>query len=626
MDNKFESIVVGTAGHIDHGKTSLVKALTGYNTDTLDEEQQRGITINLGFAYFTLPNGKVMGIVDVPGHEKFIKNMLAGACGIDIAMVVIAANEGIMPQTKEHIDILSYLGIQKSVVVITKIDMVDDDFKELVLEDTKEYLSKTFLNTAPIIQVDCISGDGINELIKALTDISNQIQKPKQNKNVRLNVDRSFSIKGFGTVVTGTLSSGTIHINDKLMIYPKEISAKVRSLQVHQHDVDESLSGQRTAMNLSGISVDDVPRGSVISTKGYVSITKTIDIHFTVSNNTKMKISKMDLIKIYIGTKEVVAKINLLAQKEVSAGHNGYAQLLLDEYVAVRKDDCFVMRSITPVCTVGGGRIVNPLAKRYKKISDFDINLLTKKDVGSINEKLESFVYSFPFIDRQNLSNLVNSENMDVALEQMIINQKLICLSGCYIHLDYINSFYKEINRILENYHNEFPLRNGMPNAELQSQQQIVDENWMFSLVIARLQEKQMIIISESIIKLPNFTPKYSPEQLSIKKEIETRLLESKYEALIISEITNKDNAKIQVVESIIDDILVNIDGTYVIHKKYFDNAKQIVKEIANEKGYIRLSDLRDKLQISRKYALVLLERFDREKFTKRTGEDRILI
>ncbi len=361
-----DSIIVGTAGHIDHGKTALVKALTGHDTDTLAEEKKRGISINLGFTGFILPNGRTLGIVDVPGHERFIKNMLAGATGIDAALIIIAANEGIMPQTREHMDILSYLGIQKYLIVLTKIDLVDEEFKELVIEDIQSFIKGTFLEGTKIVEVDSVSRKGFNDLIRELEILTSNIRERSFTKKPRMNIDRVFSVKGYGTVVTGTLMEGVLKTEDELVVYPQGIAVKVRNLQVHEHNVESAYAGQRTAINLSNVAVDEVKRGNTVATKDSVFVTDRIDVRFSIVRTTKLEMGRFYKLKLYVGAAEEVARFVPISHKKVKAGDEGYGQILLDHEIAVLKGDRFVLRTISPVTTIGGGIIIDPKAAKYK--------------------------------------------------------------------------------------------------------------------------------------------------------------------------------------------------------------------------------------------------------------------
>ena len=332
-----KNIIIGTAGHIDHGKTSLIKALTGRDTDTLKEEKQRGISINLGFTYFDLPSNKRAGIVDVPGHEKFIKNMLAGSSGIDIVLLVVACDEGVMPQTIEHLDILNFLDIKNGIIVLTKCQKVDEDFKELVKEDIRERLEGTFLDNVDIIEVDSISGYGIDKLINKIDDISNAIESKNEDSPSRLNIDRVFSVKGFGTIITGTLLEGKIKINDELLIYPKGIKAKIRGIQVHGENVEVAYAGQRTAINISNVKVEEIERGDVLADINSLEESKMLDVKISLVKHTSRELKHWDRLKLYHGTKETLCRAVPLDKDYIKKNESAYVQLRLEEGIVVKK-------------------------------------------------------------------------------------------------------------------------------------------------------------------------------------------------------------------------------------------------------------------------------------------------
>lgn len=339
-----KNIIIGTAGHIDHGKTTLIKALTGRDTDTLKEEKQRGISINLGFTYFDLPSNKRAGIVDVPGHEKFIKNMLAGSSGIDIVLLVVACDEGVMPQTIEHLDILNFLDIKNGIIVLTKCQKVDEDFKELVKEDIREKLEGTFLDNVDIIEVDSISGYGIDKLINKIDDISNAIESKNEYSPSRLNIDRVFSAKGFGTIITGTLLEGKIKINDELLIYPKGIKAKIRGIQVHGENVEVAYAGQRTAINISNVKVEEIERGDVLADINSLEESKMLDVKISLVKHTSRELKHWDRLKLYHGTKETLCRAVPLDKDYIKKNESAYVQLRLEEGIVVKKGDKFVDR------------------------------------------------------------------------------------------------------------------------------------------------------------------------------------------------------------------------------------------------------------------------------------------
>jgi selenocysteine-specific elongation factor len=625
MGDSMDSIIVGTAGHIDHGKTALVKALTGCDTDTLAEEKKRGISINLGFASFRLPNGRNIGIVDVPGHEKFIKNMLAGATGIDLALIIIAATEGIMPQTREHIEILGYLGIQKYLIVLTKVDMVDEEFKDLVVEDIRDFLKETFLAQTKIVEVDSISRKGLDTLIKELENLSFDIQERSFTKKTRMNVDRVFSIKGYGTVVTGTLMEGVIKVNDELTVYPQGLSAKVRNLQVHDHNVEEAYAGQRTAINLSGLSLEELKRGNTVAVKDSVYVTNIIDVKFRIVADTKFELKRFSRLKLYVGSTEVLAKIVPITHKTVKSKDEGYAQIILDHPIVVLKGDRFVLRTITPVTTIGGGIIIDPKPQRYKQFTEELIKSVSLKDSSSVDEIMEEYVKGHPFSVLQEIAAFINGERLEAELKDLMEKGTVIQIGKQYAHKEFLKRFQSGVESVLMDYHKGHPLRNGMPKAELIEKFNLANKK-QGEILLQYLSEIKRVKIEQNLVSTISFQPELTQNQQNIKKELLSRIHMSGYSLMTIAELTENKKDRQQVLEFMLKEELFLLPGQYIMNRNQYEGLKEQAKKLFIEKGMLKLSDFRDMAGTSRKFALLLLERFDQEKFTKRQGEDRIIV
>ncbi|MBS5718889.1 MAG: selenocysteine-specific translation elongation factor, partial [Megasphaera micronuciformis] len=354
------NIVIGTAGHVDHGKTTLIKALTGIETDTTKEEKKRGMSINLGFAYLDLPHGHRVGIVDVPGHEKFIKNMVAGLPGINLVLLVIDAGEGVMPQTREHIDILTLLGVRNFLIVLTKVDTVDEELLELAVDDIREQLAGTPLEHADIVKTDAVSGKGIPELLKKIEECADKAQDEREDGSARLNVDRVFSVKGFGTVVTGTLLDGTLSAGDELTVYPSLKKTRVRNIQVHEQDVKKVTSHHRTALNLAGLTTDEIERGDVLSASNQLKPTWMLDVKVTCLKHAVAPITLWDRVRLLIGTREVMARAVPIGTDSIQPGEEGFLQLRLEtEQVVVKERDRFIIRTYSPMHTIAGGEVLD---------------------------------------------------------------------------------------------------------------------------------------------------------------------------------------------------------------------------------------------------------------------------
>ncbi|WP_094604086.1 Selenocysteine-specific elongation factor [Sporomusa silvacetica DSM 10669] len=621
-----DSIVIGTAGHIDHGKTALVKALTGFDADTLEEEKRRGITINLGFAYCRLPCGKTAGLVDVPGHERFVKNMLAGAGGIDIAMVVIAANEGIMPQTREHIHILHYLGIQKAIVVITKIGMVEDDFRELVVEDAKEYLATTFLQQAPMVQVDSITGQGIPELTSLLDFMATGVRREAVSRPARMPVDRVFSVKGFGTVVTGTLNEGSISLNDELGVYPQGLPVKVRGIQIHEQAVPTARAGQRTALNLAGVSVEQVRRGCVVAARGSVQATCALDVHLSIAPDASQPVKRMERLKLYLGATEVLARVILMGRKQIYPGEECYGKLQTESPVIARKSDRFVLRSLTPVQTIGGGRVVDPAAKWSGYTDDQALAIMQTKDKGTSQQVLEAFARETLFGDKDAIASAANMYDVGKYFETLMQNGRIMFFENRVVHVEALQTLLEQTLSILEVYHTQYPLRAGIPKAELQEQLEFAGRPREFEWLQGWMKETGQIGQSGLMLYKAGFAPVFSKKLGTIRDEMLAAVQKAGYSLLTDNELVGNDKDRQTVLEALLQTDFMTVAGHVILLRTLYLQAKETAVRLARAEGAIRLSDFRDSLGTSRKYALLLLEKMDREKFTSRQGEERVLL
>ncbi|MBR0441630.1 MAG: selenocysteine-specific translation elongation factor, partial [Firmicutes bacterium] len=384
------NVIIGTAGHVDHGKTCLIQALTGKNTDRLKEEQQRGITIELGFADMTAPDGTDIGIIDVPGHEKFIRNMLAGIGGIDIVLLVVAADEGVMPQTVEHLDIMRLLDIKRGIIVITKADLADEDWLELVEDDIRTACAGSFLENAPAVRVSSYTGQGIEELRSMIFDMIKTLEDRNTDPGLlRIPVDRVFTIAGFGTVITGTLTQGQIRQGQEVMIYPSGITARVRNLQVHNNMVETAYAGQRTAVNLTGIKKEEINRGDVVAAKNSITPGKLLDVRLDLLADSNRTIKSGDRVHFYYGASETLCKVSLLGVELLGPGETCYAQLFFDEDVSIKKGDHYVIRYYSPVETIGGGIVLDASPKKHRKKDTGVIEALRIRESGDETAVLE---------------------------------------------------------------------------------------------------------------------------------------------------------------------------------------------------------------------------------------------
>lgn len=627
-DNMKNNIIIGTAGHIDHGKTTLVKALSGIETDTTKEEKERGLSINLGFAYFDLPNGKRCGIVDVPGHEKFIKNMLAGVSGINLVLLLIDAKEGIMPQTKEHVDILSLLGINNCIVVITKIDLVDKEYLELVREDVEDYISNTSLSGSKIIEVDSISRKGIEKLLEEIEKETSYIEQKNINKDARLNIDRVFQIKGFGTVVTGTLIEGQVNVGDELELYPSGLRVKVRNIQVHEKDVNTAYAGQRTAINLANIKLSDVKRGDSLAKEGSLIITNVIDVEIKLISHIKYSLELWDRIRFYTGTIEVMARVVPLGTDKIASGERGFVQLRLEEEIAIKNQDKFIIRTYSPMETIGGGIILDSKPIKHTRFNEEVLLRLTSQLSGNLEQLIlnnlllsDSFIVSINEIKKELGCQI---EELNSAINELERDKAIIKTPMGYIHEKKYNEILEDVKKILADYHTKYKLRAGMPRIELVSKFKIVKKD--LNVLLDIFVNNGSIQSTNNIISNNNFKVEYNSQQSKEKVSIEKILLESGYTPPSKKELINNSKVRKEVLESLIGTKVINLDEDLVIHNNYYKEAANKVREhfITNDK--LTLAEFRDMTGSSRKYSMAILESLDRDKVTRRVENYRVLI
>ena len=625
-----KNVILGTAGHIDHGKTTLIKALTGRETDNLKEEKQRGISINLGFTYFDLPSKKRVGIVDVPGHEKFIKNMLAGACGIDIVLLVVAADEGVMPQTVEHLDILNYLGVKKGIIVLTKCDLVDEDFISLVKDEVKEKTKSLFIENAPIVEVDSVSGRGLEELVKKIDEISEDIEEKKIDAPARMSIDRVFSLKGFGTIVTGTLIEGKISIDDEMTIYPSEKKVKVRNLQVHGCDVKTAYAGQRTAINLSNIKVSEIQRGDVIAETGSVEESMMIDVNISLVEHCKKSLKHWDRIRVFHGTKQILCRIVPLNEDEIPYGESGYAQLRLEEKIVAKKGDRFIIRSYSPMDTIGGGIIIDTAPKKHKIYDESVIETLKIKEKGELKDIIEEYL-------KLNLSNYITlkdlisytgdkEEYVKEGLDVLIKENKVIPVNKYYLHISHYNKLKDKTMDILNKYHKQYRLRKGILKEELRSRVDSKLKVKDMDIILNKMAEDKQIKVRDNLVSNYEFEVVFNQKQLSIKKEIENITRKNKLSCLVTKdEICNKNKFYEEVLEALIGDTIQKLDDTYYVDKDIYENMKNELINYLKQNNQITVAQFRDITNSNRKTSIAILEHFDRNRITKRIDDKRVL-
>ena len=631
-------VIVGTAGHIDHGKTTLIRALTGRETDTLDEEKKRGISINLGFTYFDLPSGKRAGIIDVPGHEKFIKNMLAGISSIDVVLLVIAADEGVMPQTEEHLEILSLLNIKKGIVVLTKKDMVDEEWLSMIEDDIKEKLKGTFLEKSTLIAVSGKTKDGISELIEEIEKATDEVESKDREGHFRLPVDRVFTISGFGTVVTGTIISGRVSVGDSLELYPSKIECKVRNIQVHEENQTHAEAGQRCAINLTNIKKDDISRGDILSSINIMEPSFILDCKFKYLNSQDNNLENRQRVRVYHGTKEVLGRLVLLDKDELKPGEEGYCQIRLEEELTTQRGDRIVVRNYSPMTTIGGAIIIEPHSKKVKRFDNEYIEELKIKESGSSEDIVEKVVetISSNFPDTKEILKALgrNEESIEEILQTLLKNKKIIKLNSLdnslYIHSRFLMNKCDEINNILDKFHKENPLKVGISKEEVKSKvfgKKLKGKT--YDELLKLLEERGELKIINSFLAQNDFEIKFTKEQKRIKDKMikaykEGNLQPPKFDDIIKDE---KDKSACKMVYQCLLDSedLIKVADDCIFLKENYLKAKQDIIKYITDNGSISAGEARDMWNTSRKYAVGLLEHFDTIKLTKRLEDKRVL-
>lgn len=630
------NVIIGTAGHIDHGKTTLIKALTGRDTDRLKEEKERGITIDLGFTYFDLPDGRRAGIIDVPGHERFIKNMLAGVSGFDIVLLVVAANEGVMPQTKEHLDILNLLMVKKGIIVVTKIDLVDKEWLSLVIEEIREAVKDTFLRDAPIIPVSSLTGEGLDELKNTIAKITNEVEARELDTAFRLNIDRVFVISGFGTVVTGTLISGIIEEGQKVEIYPSNIITRVRGIQVHEKSVKKAFAGQRVALNLANVKKDEIRRGDVIAPPGWYTPSFMLDVKIYLIKDSPVPIKNLDRIRLYIGTKEVLGRAVILDREDVFSGEEAYVQLRLEEKVVSERGDRFIVRTYSPMYTIGGGIVIEPNPPKRKRFDNDVIEELKNKERDNLADIILQVLNENPFLDKKALIKVLNlsSTKIEQELQKLLSEGKIYAIgTGEEIYfLTYkrFNELIAKIKETLQDYRKEFYLKKGIPKEELRSKIFGNLKTKVFEEFLQFLKENNIIDIEKNLIFEKDFKIVLEEKYMRKLEEIEKLFYEKGLKPPKIEEVLSQvglnEKEKTMYLDYLTEEcILVKISDEIFIHREHYYKALKELQEYIIKNGNITVSEYRDLLGVSRKYALALLEFFDRERITVRNGDVRIL-
>jgi len=626
------NVIIGTAGHIDHGKTTLIKALTGIETDRLKEEKRRGITIELGFAYFDLPSNRRAGIIDVPGHEKFIKNMLAGATGIDLVLFVVAADEGVMPQTIEHLDILNILGVEKGIIVITKKDLVEEDILEMVKEEIRETVKETFLENSDIVAVSSTTGENLDILKQKIDEYTKKVKEHNIEASFRLNIDRVFTLKGHGTVVTGTLLEGEILKNENIVVYPSGKEVKVRSIQVHGQSVEKALAGQRTAINLVGIKKEELNRGDVLAKANSLKETKIVDIKLKLLKRSKRELKNFSRVRFYHGTKEIMARLILLNSNLVKPGEEVYAQLRLEESTALKYGDKFVIRFYSPMETIGGGIVLEPAANKHKRFNDEIIEQMMDKEKGSLDKLIETFVYTSEklLLEKNEVMSKMNKNPIEIEEKlNLLIEEGILIKLGKDLlsHFERLRKIEEKVLIYVDDFHKKNQLKEGINKEEIKSKFFKDIKGNLFDLILDYYTSQNTIKMNNGLISLKNFKVELSDKQQDRKQDILNMFESGEFKPPTIKSLENVFSEEdFKLMNLLLQEgklIRINSEIIYEINS-YLKMKKEIIKYI-EENGKISAGDLKELIDTSRKYSIPFLEHLDENKITKRIENYRIL-
>ena len=628
-------IILGTAGHIDHGKSSLVKALTGTDPDRLKEEKERGITLDLGFASLDLANGNRLGIVDVPGHEGLIKNMLAGVGGMDIVMLVIAADEGIMPQTREHLAICDLLQVKKGLIALTKMDMVDKDWLALVTDEVRETVKGTFLEKSPLIPVSPKTGENLPLLVQELIKLSAEVTPKSSNGILRLPIDRVFTMKGFGTVITGTLLSGTISVEQEVEVLPKGIRTKVRGLQSHNQASPRAIAGQRTAVNLQAVEKDQLSRGDTIVGPGFFKPTKTLDAKLNLLAQAPRGLKTGSRVRFYNSTQEAIGRITILGTKELAPGEEAFVQFRLEQPVIIQHGDRYILRFYSPMETLGGGVVLNPHTRRHRpatmQASLKDLGVLEK---GALPDKLGLLVFGNGLAGMEEAEAIgsiaADKQEIVAALAAAAQKKTIQRIDNLYVHATHLSALENKISSLVKHFHHENPLKPGLDKEELKGMLRMRINQKVLNNAIESMVKKKQIEADGSKLRAPGFKPAGG----KINDEVKNRIVEAIKKGGTQPPVREEFPALFSISDKDAKDLLrlladegrtIRINDSLHLDKDVVETIRTDLKKHLEEKKEITMAEFRDLAKTSRKFAVPLMEYFDSQKLTQRIGDKRML-
>ncbi|MBQ9419042.1 MAG: selenocysteine-specific translation elongation factor [Synergistaceae bacterium] len=620
------SLVLGTAGHIDHGKTALINALTGINCDRLIEERKRGITIELGFAPLTLDDDRVVSVIDVPGHEKFIRQMVAGASGIDAALLVIAADESVMPQTREHLAIMELLGVHDGLIAVNKIDRIKDEegMLDLVVDDVRDFVKGTFLEGKAIVPVSAITGENLDELRAEIKNLIDRVNVRPRSGAFFLPVDRAFTISGFGTVVTGTAYHGTANTGDKIEVLPSSIDGRVRTLQVHSKSVESAFAGQRVAINLAGVDIDEISRGDVVCHKGVFKSTKCFEATLTLLPTVKEPLRHWQRVHVCTGTSEVLARVSLLTSKQIEPGQTMPVQLVLEESVVCTYGQRFIIRFYSPLITIGGGEIVFPYSYKPRgaiarsKILERIENLIQSS--GNPERRFEYLLYEAGSIEKSEAMLLVQdtANNVEAVAKSLISKGKAIELDNSYISKKHCGDLLNELVNSVKSYQNLYKSEIGMP---------LESSNTSRTLINIAV-EKNMLVLEKNKLHTPEFIPENDEVFNQQKSAVKDICMKNKWQLLTLDELKQTVNLPEKSFTKIIQAMrnsgeIALIPGGYVLLSELENEMRELLRSLGSQ---VTLAQVRDATGSTRKFILPILEYFDSKGYTRRAGDYRVVL
>jgi selenocysteine-specific elongation factor len=624
--------IIGTAGHVDHGKSVLIRALTGIDPDRLAEEKQRGMTIDLGFAWIDLPRAGRVGIVDVPGHERFLKNMLAGAGGVDLALLVVAADEGVMPQTREHLDILALLDVRQVVAAVTKIDLADPDLVRLVTGEVRELLAERKLPLAAAVPTSAVTGDGLEELRGAL-DAALAVLQPRGGTGpARLPIDRVFTMTGFGTVVTGTLVSGTLRVGDALRVLPGRLECRIRGLQVHGEKVEEATPGHRVAVNLVGASKHELARGQVLAQAGACEETTIFDALATLLPTAKA-VRHYARVRLHVGTAEVIARLALGSDQTLEPGREGAVQVRCERPIACAKGDRFVLRQYSPGVTIGGGVVVDPAAKRKRRAA-IERGAFARALSASPEETVLAAVRASPSgLRAREITERARLPDTEAGpmVERLAADGMLVSLAGRMLTPDVLRALGEALLAAVREYHDKNPAEPEMPKATWAAGSPLAEDPKALDAAAALLAGQGELVVSGAGVRLPQFEARLSEKQDALLQRVERLLLDARLTVPTVGELDRIAGIPPQAVREILRlgrnvRRIVKVSDSLFYPATTIEEVKRMVREEIERSGSVTVASFRDLTGTSRKYTLPLLEYLDSVGFTQRSGDERTLV